>query len=416
LSKNISHVGYKSNFYCKALLNIVIAITILMVLAVTETGEKFDSLANLLQRINVSGFLDDWGPESVVQVYDPKINLEGVLVIDNTVLGPGKGRIRISPRINPKEIFELARSMTYKCSLADVAFGGAYAGIRADPFDINKTKIVRAFARKISPYVPDRYIAGPDDGVGKEEIAAFVGEIGDLQGATGKPVRMGGMPQEGTKELGIRVALEEGFSVLNEASQTSIAISGFDGVGSKIAQCLANKGAKIVAICDHWGTAYDREGIDIKEALKHANAKLKRKSVKNLKGITTLSGDGIWNVRCDVLILTDSDIGINEANAPLVKAKCVIEGKANSITPVAERVLFKRGILVLPDILVNLSEVIASYAEYKKMSLEETFSLIEKKTREKTKLITQRSREFALLPRRVAYEMAKEKMMEAMEI
>jgi Glutamate dehydrogenase/leucine dehydrogenase len=389
-----------------------------MVLAVKETGEiKLDSLAKLLQGINISGFLDDWGPESVVQVYDPKINLEGVLVIDNTVLGPGKGGIRISPRINPKEIFELARSMTYKCSLADVAFGGAYAGIRADPFDTDKTKIVRAFARKISPYVPDRYIAGPDDGVGKEEIAAFVGEIGDLQGATGKPVRMGGISQEAeAKKLGIRVALEEGFSVLNEASQTSIAISGFDGIGSRVAKCLANKGAKIVAIGDHWGTAYDREGIDIKEALKHANAKSKRKSVKNLKGITSLSGEDIWSVKCDALILTASDLGINEANAPLVKAKCVIEGEDNSITPVAEQILFKKGILVLPDILVNLSEVIASYAEYRGISLEETFSLIEKKTKEKTKLIAQRSLENALLPRRVAYEMAKEKIMEAMEI
>ena len=386
-----------------------------MVLALKETGEKFGSLANLLQRINVSGFLDDWGPESVVQVYDPKIDLEGVLVIDNTILGPGKGGIRISPKIDPKEIFELARSMTYRCSLADVPFGGAYAGIRADSSGMDKMKIVKSFAKQISPYIPDRYIAGSDDGIGSEEIAAFVGEIGDLQGATGKPVRMGGMPQEGTKELGIGVVFEECASILNEASQTSIAISGFDDIGSKVARYLANKGS-IVAISDQWGTAYDKEGIDVNEALKHADAKSKRKSVKNLRNIIALPDDDIWNINCSILVLTTSTPEINEVNAPLIKAKCIIEGAANSITPAAERILFKKGILVLPDILVNLSEVIVSYAEYKKMSLEETFSLIERKTREKTKLITQRSLENRLLPRRVAYEMAKERIREAMEI
>jgi glutamate dehydrogenase (NAD(P)+) len=385
---------------------------------------KFDplELAKLLQEVNISGFLDDWGPESAVQVYDPKINLEGILVIDNTVLGPGKGGIRISPRITPKEIFELARSMTYKCSLADVAFGGAYAGIRADSSEINKAKIVKSFARKISPYVPDKYIAGPGDGVGKEEIAAFVEEIGDLQGATGKPVRMGGIPQETEiRELGIRVALEEGvgiahaFSILNEVSQTNIAILGFDSIGSRVAKYLAPKGTKIIAISDCWGTAYSKDGIDIKKALKHANAKSKRKSVKNLKAITPLSRDDIWSIKSDILILTVGNPRIKEANASSVNTKCVIEGVDNSITPGAEQILFKKGILVLPDILVNISDVIASYAEYKGVSLEETFSLIEKKTKEKTKLVAQRSLESALLPRRVACEIAKERILEAME-
>ena len=35
--------------------------------------------------------IDEWGPEKVLQVYDPDTGMKGVLVIDNTVTGPGKG-------------------------------------------------------------------------------------------------------------------------------------------------------------------------------------------------------------------------------------------------------------------------------------------------------------------------------------
>src|ERR687898_695135 len=35
--------------------------------------------------------IDEWGPEKILQVYDPDTGMKGVLVIDNTSTGPGKG-------------------------------------------------------------------------------------------------------------------------------------------------------------------------------------------------------------------------------------------------------------------------------------------------------------------------------------
>ena len=43
---------------------------------------------------------DKFGPEYIVKVYDPKIGMEGFLVIDNTALGPGKGGIRMTPNVS----------------------------------------------------------------------------------------------------------------------------------------------------------------------------------------------------------------------------------------------------------------------------------------------------------------------------
>ncbi|GAH14283.1 unnamed protein product, partial [marine sediment metagenome] len=110
---------------------------------------------------DLNNLLDSWGPEEVIQVYDPNTGMQGFLVIDNTALGPGKGGIRISSTVTPLEVFGLARAMTWKCALADIPFGGAKSGIRADPYTIDKLKFVKEFAKKIAPSVPSRYVSAP---------------------------------------------------------------------------------------------------------------------------------------------------------------------------------------------------------------------------------------------------------------
>ena len=60
--------------------------------------------------------MDEWGPEKVLQVYDPDTGMKGVLVVDNTATGPGKGGIRFAEMVTPLEVFRLARTMTWKCA------------------------------------------------------------------------------------------------------------------------------------------------------------------------------------------------------------------------------------------------------------------------------------------------------------
>jgi glutamate dehydrogenase (NAD(P)+) len=42
--------------------------------------------------------IDEWGPEKVVCVSDRKSGMRGVLAIDNSARGVGKGGTRMSPR------------------------------------------------------------------------------------------------------------------------------------------------------------------------------------------------------------------------------------------------------------------------------------------------------------------------------
>src|SRR3990167_8980676 len=109
----------------------------------------------------MDGF-DGFGPEKVVEVYNPKLNMHGVCVIDNTALGPSKGGIRMTPSVSIDEVKRLARAMTWKNALADLPFGGGKSGIVADPRMMTpkqKDGLIRAFADAIKVVCPSEYVA-----------------------------------------------------------------------------------------------------------------------------------------------------------------------------------------------------------------------------------------------------------------
>ena len=376
-----------------------------------------------LDQVNVSSFLDSWGPEEVIQVYDPNTGMQGFLVIDNTALGPGKGGIRISSTVTPLEVFRLARAMTWKCALADIPFGGAKSGIRADPYTIDKLRFVKEFAKKIAPSVPSRYVSAPDMNVGEKEIEAFVETVGDRQAATGKPAKLGGIPHElGTTGFGVGVALENSFEMIGntlglpkDLADTRVVIQGFGNVGLWIAKFLNNKGAKIVALSDYWGTIYNKEGIDIDQAEKHAYATSEQASIKNYGKGTVLSRDAILGLDCDILVPCAVGNVINEGTWPLIKAKMIVEGANNATVQVAERHLFENNVIIVPDFLANAGGVIGSYVEYKNGTEEEAFSMIESKIKKNTECVISDAMDRKLTPRQVALEIAQQRIMDAME-
>ena len=389
----------------------------------SKTALKSEDLVKVLNEVNISSFLDKWGPEEVIQVYDPEIGMQGILVIDNTLLGPGKGGIRMTPTVSFLEVFRLARTMTWKCSLADVPFGGAKAGIRANPTEVDKIKIIKAFARKISSHVPERYIAAPDMNTGEKEMAAFVEEVGDLQGATGKPERLGGIPHElGTTGFGVGISLETGLGMIHELvglpedlSDIRAAIQGFGNVGIGIAKFLHKKGAKVVALNDYWGAVYNPKGIDIEKVEKHSYATYEKDSIKNCEGAKVIPREDIFKVDCDVFVPAACGNVINADNWSSIKAKYIVEGANNATTAEAEQGLYEKGTIIIPDFLANAGGVIGSYAEYKRMDAKEAFALIESKIKKNTETVIQKSLDSNITARRAAKEIAKERLLDAME-
>jgi glutamate dehydrogenase (NAD(P)+) len=381
-------------------------------------------LEEMLENVNVSAMQDRWGPEKIVRVYNPDIGMEGILCIDNTALGPGKGGMRIRAGVTPFEVFKLARTMTWKCALADLPFGGAKGGINANPYTIDKIKYMKSFARAISVFCPNQWVSAPDMNVGEKEIEAFVEVIGDLKAATGKPEHLGGIPHElGTTGFGVGVSIETTLEVLSQVSSIQesltglkVAIQGFGNVGSELAKYLANKGAKIVGLSDYWGAVFNLNGINISKALKYAYATDEAHSIKNSKGATEIPRDDLLYVDCDILVPAAVSKVITAENANLIKAKLIVEAANLPTTLDAEEILFKRGVLVMPDMLVNAGGVIGSYVEYLGKSADEAFAMIDSKIRNNTKQVldTSINSETVTPPRTAAMKIAMERVSRAM--
>jgi glutamate dehydrogenase (NAD(P)+) len=374
-----------------------------------------NSEVEILGRFNISAFCDEWGPEKVIQVYDPQTGMTGILIIDNTAKGPGKGGIRISENLTPYEIFRLARTMTWKCAIADLPFGGAKGGISANPEKIDKILFIRAFARRIAPFVPSLYIGAPDLGTGEKEMAAFVDEIGNVDGATGKPVEIGGVPHElGTTGYGVAMAAEIAARKLGlRISDLRVTIQGFGVVGSATAKFLSQMGAKIISLSDIYGMVFNEEGIDIEEAILVTK---ETGSVKNYRPAEEYPKEKIFEVETDIFIPAATTDAVNVNTASLLKTKMVIEGANIAITEKAEEYLIDMGVMVIPDFVANSGGLIGSYTEFIRKTHKETFEIIKEKI---TTAMNQVLDEFSgnnSSPREIALSIAKEKVFRAMQL
>src|SRR3989344_4306177 len=101
--------------------------------------------------MDLSEVKDDIGPEKILEVYDPSSGMRGFTVIDNTSLGPAKGGIRMTPSVNVREVFRLARAMTFKNALAGLPFGGGKSGIiyNKETDSEKKDIFIKSFARAL---------------------------------------------------------------------------------------------------------------------------------------------------------------------------------------------------------------------------------------------------------------------------
>ncbi len=353
---------------------------------------------------------DKFGPEYVVNIYDPKLGMEGFLVIDNTALGPGKGGIRMTPAVTAEEVARLARAMTWKNAVCGLPFGGAKAGIvwSGGSADLKK-EFIQSFARKIAYFTPGHYIAGPDVSTGETEMEWFVEATGNPKTATGKPASLGGLPHElGSTGFGVaeaaRVAVElKGMDIKN----TTVAIEGFGNVGRFAFKFLKEMGARIIAVADSRGGVLNESGLEGDELMELKKA---GKSVGDSRQGKKISHDEVFGVAADVLIPASITDVINDSNKNSIKAKIVVEGANIPMRESIEEELWKRGILVVPDFIANGGGVTSSYAEHMGYDSEKMFKMVKEKVSEAAKIVLKESLEKNKNPRSVALRVARERV------
>jgi len=300
---------------------------------------------------------------------------EAYRVVHNNVLGPSKGGVRFDPNVNLDEVKALAAWMTWKCAVVDIPFGGAKGGISCNPRQMSSGEIerlTRAYTTAMyDVFGPDTDIPAPDMGTGAREMAWMMDQYSRNSGmtvngvVTGKPGVLGG--SAGRLEATGRGVMVSTLSALEKLKinpyNSAVAVQGFGNVGSHAASLLEERGAKIVAISDITGAYYNKDGINIQEAIEY------RMDNKGLlggyKGADKLSeGDEILTLDVDVLVPAALEDVITMKNAEKIKAKLIVEGANGPTSAKADDIIAEKGIVVAPDILANAGGVTVSYFEW----------------------------------------------------
>ena len=358
-------------------------------------------------------FADDLGPEKIVQIHEIGTGLKAVVVIDNVAAGPSIGGIRMAPDVSIEECFRLARAMTLKNAAAGLRHGGGKSVIFGDPrMDPGeKERLIRAFACAIRDLTD--YIAGPDMGTDETCMGWIQDEIGR---SVGLPPEIGGIPLDeiGATGFGVAIAIEEATNFCDVRLEGArVAIQGFGSVGKHAARFLAERGAVLVAAADSGGTVHDQSGLDVDElmALKAA-----RKGVTDYGRGEKLGRDAVIGIDCDILIPAARPDVLHADNAGELKARMVVQGANIAVTMAAERILYQRNILSVPDFIANAGGVICGAVEYAGGSRSTALQTIEEKVRENTREILTAAADEGVLPREAAVAMAERRIHAAMKL
>jgi len=310
-----------------------------------------------------------------VTMDDGKVRVfEGFRVVHSNILGPSKGGIRYDPGVFLDEVKALAAWMTWKCAVVDIPYGGAKGGIICDPSKMSPGEIerlTRAYTvALIDTFGPDQDIPAPDMGTGPREMAWLMDEYSKTKGmtvnsvVTGKPLVLGGsLGRVEATGRGVMVATLAAMNKLNmEPAASTCAIQGFGNVGSWTAKLLAEKGVKILGLSDVSGAYWNDNGIDIEEAIAYKNANQGR--LEGYNGAEIISNEELLTSKVDVLVPAAVEDVITKDNAHLIQARLIVEGANGPTAANADKIIYDKGINVVPDILANSGGVTVSYFEW----------------------------------------------------
>ena len=149
-----------------------------------------------------------------------------------------------------------------------------------------------------------------------------------------------------------------------DVEKSTIAVQGMGNVGSNTAKLLHEQGAKIVAVSDVTGGIYKEDGLPVEQILEHLSVKGNFLDTLELDGVQKISNQELLCLPVDILIPAALENQINAENAEKIQAKVIIEAANGPVSIEGDKILNKKNIVVVPDILANAGGVVVSYFEW----------------------------------------------------
>jgi glutamate dehydrogenase (NAD(P)+) len=303
--------------------------------------------------------------------------LTGYRVQHNNALGPFKGGLRFHPMVDIDEIRALATMMTWKTAIVNIPFGGAKGGIQIDPKDFTPKeleKIARRFTYALGNNIGPEYdIPAPDVNTNAQIMAwiqdTYMSTIAPdernrcIHVVTGKPIESGGsVGREKATGQGVVFCIEKWAQDhdfdLNNATYT---VQGYGNVGSWAARLMKGNGSKLIAVEDVTGAIKNIHGIDPDELAQYV---VEHGGVVDYPKAEAIGHEVFFNTKADIFIPAALENSITGETAELLNVKLVAEGANGPTDEEGDKVLRRKKIDVIPDILCNSGGVIVSYFEW----------------------------------------------------
>ena len=299
----------------------------------------------------------------------------------NNDRGPYKGGIRY---FNPeggveymeREVMALSSWMTWKCAIVDIPLGGAKGAIYVNPktekiSDAELERLTRGFAFKISEIIgPEKDIPAPDVYTTGREMTQIMDTFGKLHGnksfpgvITGKPISMGGsLARNVATGLGAAYCVREAAKQLKlNLKGATVVLQGFGNASTFAGESLEKMGAKVIAVSDSKGSISIPKSAKVSKILEY---KQKKGSVVGFPGSKKISTEELLTTKCDILVPGALENQINAKIAKNLKCKIIAEAANGPTLPEADPIIYKKKILIIPDILANSGGVCISYLEW----------------------------------------------------
>jgi len=321
-------------------------------------------------------------PNKEITVYIPVMldngHLEvfiGYRVHHSIVRGPGKGGIRFAPNVTLDEIRALASWMTWKCAVVNIPFGGAKGGVICDPTKLSSGELERITRRYTAELIewfgPERDVPAPDLGTNEQTMAWIMDTYSmhvrhtTTAVVTGKPIDLGG--SRGRPEAtgrGVLFNCDRALAKFRmQHTNTRVIIQGFGNVGSMTAKLMHEAGYKIVGVADIHGGLYNENGFDVPKLLDWVS--VQQKPLPEFPaGGTKMAADEILFQPTDIVIPAAVENQITSENAHRLQTRILCEGANGPCTSMADEIVDRKGIFVIPDILANAGGVTVSYFEW----------------------------------------------------
>ena len=291
-------------------------------------------------------YLEKYDYEQLVFCQDRATGLKAIIGIHDTTLGPALGGTRIWDYETEEEaimdVLRLSRGMTYKNSAAGLNLGGGKAVIMGDFKKIKSEELFRTFGRFVEG-LGGRYITAEDMNVGTQDMAYINDETDYCVGLEGKS----GNPSPVTS-FGVFRGIEAGAEEVwgsTDLNGKVVAVQGLGAVGYGVCEYLHKAGAKLIV------TDIRKESID---------------RVVNDFGATAVEPDEIYGVECDIFTPCAMGAIINDFTIDKLKCKLVAGSANNQLAePRHGDMLVEKGILYIPDYVINSGGVINVYEEIK---------------------------------------------------